>query len=158
MDSIFNFTRVDSFIDDINRIDCFDTMDMDGTSLNYKIILVSDCADTVEDCLDSEGTLITPYKDGKGVNIIETENSDDGLCALTYSKGINGARAISMGSSLISYDFGIDEVNVKGAFLVSIANGSGYVLAYAINNVKTMMTGIFNSPVDGIIWNLEYGR
>lgn len=163
MDSIFNFTRVDTFIDDINREDCFDTQDMDGTSLNYKVILVSDCADTVKDCIDEDGTLKTPYTvddngNATGVNIIETENSDDGLCALSYTKGINGARAISMGTSLLNYDFGINEVSVKGAFLVNVANGSGYVLAYAINNKGVDMVGTFTSPIDGMIWNLEYGR
>ena len=162
MDSIFNFTRVDSFIDDINREDCFDTRDMDGVTPNYKVILVSDCADNIDDCLDSDGTLITPYNivngKGVGVNIITTENSDDGLCALTYSKGINGARTISMGSTLLTYDFGVDTVSVKGAFLINVANGSGYVLAYAINNKGTDLDGTFTSPVDGVIWNLEYGR
>lgn len=162
MDSIFNFTRVDSFIDDINREDCFDTQDMDGITLNYKVVLVSDCADNIDDCIDSDGTLITPYSldSGRpvGVNIIETENSDDGMCALTYSKGINGARAISMGSSLLTYDFGVDDVSVKGAFLVNVSNGSGYVLAYAINNRGVDLTGTFTSPTDGVLWTLEYGR
>ena len=35
--SEFEFTRVDTFLDDINREDCFDTQDMDGKTLNYRI-------------------------------------------------------------------------------------------------------------------------
>lgn len=156
--SLFEFIRVDTFLDDMNRSDCFDTRDMDGVTPNYKIILVSDCASNVKDCIDDDGTLITPYDstNNVGVNIIESENSDDGTLALTYNHGINGERTISVADATISYDFGIDTVGVKGAFLVNISNGSGYVLAYAINNKPVNMDGTFISPVDGMIWSIRY--
>ena len=52
-DTVFEFTRVDSFMDDINREGCFDTNDMDGITPNYRIVLASDCPVNIEDCLDA---------------------------------------------------------------------------------------------------------
>lgn len=158
MNRLFEFIRVDTFLDDMNREECFDTRDMDGISLNYRVILVSDCPDNINDCIDEDGTLISPYNSEtkKGVNMIETDGDDDGKLALLYSKGINGERTISVGSSLLNYDFGTKNVNVKGAFLVNIANGSGYVLAYSINNKQVVFNGTFVSPVTGMIWSMRY--
>ena len=55
----FKFIRVDSFFDDINREDCFDTEDMDGITPNYKFVLAESCPQNINDCLDSDGTLDT---------------------------------------------------------------------------------------------------
>ena len=157
MNELFKFIRVDSFLDDMNREDCFDTNDMDGISPNYKIILVSDCANNVEDCLDEDGTLITPYVDGKGANIITTEGEDDGVLSLLWSKGTNGERSISSTNTMVTYDFGVETVQVKGAFLVDIASGSGYVLAYAINVDAVDLDEKLIFPIDGMLWAIHYG-
>lgn len=158
MNNMFEFIRVDSFLDDMNRESCFDTKDMDGISKNYKVILVSECADDINDCLDEDGTLITPYDDetGTGVNIVETEGDDDGFISLLWSKGINGERTMSVSDSLLTYDFGATPKNVRGAFLVSVGNGSGYVLAYSINNKQIRLDNTFISPVNGMIWSMRY--
>jgi len=158
MNNLFEFIRVDTFLDDINREDCFDTRDMDGISKNYRIILVSECPLDINDCLDEDGTLITPYdaENGKGVNIITTEGDDDGFVSLLWSKGINGERTISLSDSLVTYDFGSETVQVKGAFLVNTVNGTGYVLAYGINNKTVTLDGTFISPVNGMIWAMRY--
>ena len=154
--TLFEFTRVDSFMDDINREDCFDTRDMDGISPNYRFVLVSDCSDDIKDCLDEDGTLKTPYKDGLGVNIIETDG-DDGLVSMLWSEGINGERTMSVADSTISYNFGNDEVEIKAIFLVNVSNGSGYVIAYAINNKAIQVSGDLLMPCDGIVWSFRYG-
>ena len=121
MDSVFEFTRVDSFMDDINREDCFDTIDMDGITPNYRFILVSDCADNIDDCLDEDGTLITPYENGKGVNIIET-GSEDGLVSMLWSKGVNGERTMSVADSTVQYNFADKQVDLKAIFLVHLTS------------------------------------
>lgn len=145
-------------MDDINRSNCFDTNDMDGLSPNYRFVLCSECADNINDCVDEDNTLINPYdsETGKGVNIIETYGENDGQCSLLWSKGINGERTITVGESVVVYDFGSTIQQVKAIFLVSIVNGSGYVLAYSINN-KPITTGTsLIMPVDDIVWAITY--
>lgn len=158
MNNLFEFIKVDSFLDDINREDCFDTQDMDGISPNYKILLASECATDINNCIDEDGTLITPYnaETDTGVNLVESEGDEDGLVSLLWSKGINGERTMSVADSLVSYDFGVNTVQVKGAFLVSVTNGSGYVIAYSINNKTVEIDNTFLSPVTGMIWSMRY--
>ena len=159
MNDLFSFVRVDNFLDDMNREDCFDTNDMDGVTPNYKIILVSECANDINDCLDEDGTLITPYdaESNKGANIVVTDGDDDGMLSLLWSKGINGERSISATETVVTYDLGVESVPVKGAFLVDIASGSGYVLAYAINNKAVELDENLICPIDGMLWAIHYG-
>ena len=159
MNSAFRFIRVDGFLDDINREDCFDTKDMDGITPNYRIILASDCASTIEDCIDVDGTLITPYDSvtGKGVNIIQTLDDDDGYCSMMWSKGINGERTMSVSDSTVTYNFGDNTVNIKALFLVNVGNGSGYVIAYSFLDNAISRNGSMICPVDGMVWSLRYG-
>ena len=159
MNSAFRFIRVDGFLDDINREDCFDTKDMDGITPNYRIILASDCASTIEDCIDVDGTLITPYDSvtGKGVNIIQTLDDDDGYCSMMWSKGINGERTMSVSDSTVTYNFGDNTVNIKALFLVNVGNGSGYVIAYSFLDNVISRNGSMICPVDGMVWSLRYG-
>ena len=51
---------------------------------------------------------------------------------------------------------GSETVQVKGAFLVNTVNGTGYVLAYGINNKTVTLDGSFISPVNGMIWAMRY--
>ena len=126
---IFDFTRVDDFLDNINREGCFDTQDMDGLTPNYRMVLASDCPNDINECLDEDGTLNTDK-----VNIIQGLDSTDGQCALLWSKGINGERTMSIAQSTVVYDLGDRNEELKAVFLVNTVEGSGYVLAYAINS------------------------
>ena len=150
---IFEFTRVDDFLDNINREGKFDTLDMDGLNKNYKMVLVSDCPNNINDCIDDDGTLL----DDSIVHRVETLGEDDGLCALLWSKGINGERTMSLATSSVVYDLGDNEDELKAVFLVNMVEGSGYVLAYAINNYSFPIDGEVILPCDGMIWNIEYG-
>ena len=150
---IFEFNRVDSFLDDINREDKFDTLDMDGVTKNYKMVLVSDCPNDINECIDEDGTLLGDDV----VQKISTLGADDGKCALLWSKGINGERTLSVNNSTVNYDLGDAVANVKAIFLVSLANGSGYVLAYAINSYAFPVEGEVIMPCDGMIWSITYG-
>ena len=148
----FKFTRVDSFIDDINREDCFDTQDMDGVTANYKFVLASDCPTDIEECLDEDGTL-----DSDEVTIIDTDGVGDGECALLYNKGINGERTISINNSTVSYDLGEDAKDIRAIFLCNIGNGSGYVIAYSILDKIIREKGTLILPCNGVIWSVHYG-
>ena len=149
----FKFRRVDNFDYDKNRKDCFDLADMDGVTNNYKFVLASNCPTDIENCLDGDGTL------NDDVEIINTFGEEDGLCALLYSKGINGEAKISVNSTSVVYELSDDIDYVKGIFLVSYGNGSGYVLAYSINNVALEVqddTLMLNT--DGLIWGTHYSN
>lgn len=148
---IFEFTRVDSFLDDMNREGKFDTSDMDGVTPNYRMILASDCPNNITDCLDEDTTL------NSNVTIIDTLGDDDGYCSLLWSKGINGERTISIADSTVNYDLGDASTELKAVFLVNMVEGSGYVLAYAINSYSFPIDGEIILPCDGMLWTIKYG-
>lgn len=148
---IFDFTRVDDFLDNINREGYFDTNDMDGLTKNYRMILVSDCPDDIEECLDEDGTL-----DTEKCQEVQTLGEDDGLCSLLWSRGINGERSISMADSTVNYDLGDLDSELKAVFLVNTVEGSGYVLAYAINSYAFPIDGEIILPCDGVLWSMGY--
>ena len=152
-DYIFDFARVDSFLDDMNREGCFDTNDMDGLTPNYRMVLVSDCPNDINECLDDDGTLNT-----ETVNVIEGLDSEDGQCALLWSKGINGERAMSIAQSTVVYDLADRNEELKAVFLINTVEGSGYVLAYAINSYSFPIDGEVILPCDGMVWNITYGE
>lgn len=156
----FKFRRVDNFQDDMNRPDCFTVDDMDGVGLNYKLVLASECSTDIEDCLDSEGTLKEyDHVTGTGVQILNTFGVDDGLIPLLYSKGVNGERTISVNATSVTFELSDDTDYVKAIFLVSYANGSGYVLAYSINNVGLeIQEDQLMLNVAGLIWGNYYSN
>lgn len=149
----FKFSRVDNFLDDMNREDCFDTRDMDGLTPNYRFVLASECPQNIEECIDEDGTL----RDDK-VTLVDTVGAEDGFCSLLWGKGVNGERSISIADSTVSYDLGEDDVNVRGIFLINIADGTGYVLAYCILDKTLQFDGTLILPVDGLVWSMRYGN
>lgn len=131
----FELRRIDNFFKDMNRDNCFDILDMDGKTPNFRLILCSESAEEFKDCIDNDGTLLDwDENERTGVEIINTFGEDDGLVALNYQEGVNGEFHISVSTQLIYYDLGEYNLPVKAMFLVSHGNGSGYVLAYSINN------------------------
>lgn len=154
----FDFTPVDTFFEDMNRADCFDTKDMDGKTPNYKVIICSECAKEFKDCIDQDGTLKEWNDEDKtGVTIVETFGEDDGTVPLLYSKGINMECTISIISNGLYYDLGDYDTPIKALFLVSYGNGSGYVLAYCINDEALVIHDdevIFN--IADVILSLKY--
>lgn len=159
MSNEFKFIRVDSFLDDINREDCFDTEDMDGVSPNFRFVLASECPSDINDCIDEDGTLINPYnpETDKGVTLLDTDGYDDGFCSLLWSKGVNGERSMSIADSTVSFDLGENYEQIKGIFLVNIANGTGYVIAYCILDKILEKNGVLILPCNGMIWSIRYG-
>ena len=148
---IFDFTRVDDFLDNINREGYFDTLDMDGVTPNYKMVLASNCPNDINDCLDVDGTL------NDNVEIIDTWGADDGLCAMHWNKGVNGERTMSIANSTVAYDLGDVKTELKAAFIVNLVEGTGYVIAYAINSYSFPVDGEIILPCDGMVWSIKYG-
>jgi len=154
MANTFKFIRVDSFFDDINREDCFDTRDMDGISPNYKFILAENLSSTdINDCIDEDGTIDTDV-----VTILDTDGEDDGICSLLWNRGVNGERSISIADSTVSYDLGEDKCTISAIFLTAIADGTGYVMAYCILDKTIELEGTLILPVDGVVWSIRYAN
>ena len=147
----FKFRRVDNFLYDMNRKDCFDVQDMDGVTNNFKFVLATACPSNITDCLDEDGTL------NDNVQILNTLGDDDGLCPLLFSRGVNAEATIAVHATSVVYEM-TDEIDyIKGIFLTSYGNGSGYVLAYSINNVPLEIqddTLILNTA--GMVWGTHY--
>ncbi len=145
-----NLILVDSFFDDINREGCFDTADMDGINMNYRIVFASNIpnGNSISDCLDSEGTL------NENVDLINV--GDDGLVSLLWNKGININRYITCNTSSILVDLGDINVDIKGIFLVD--NSTGYVIAYNIQDKSIHINkeqAVF--PLSGMLCSVHTG-
>lgn len=148
---LYKLKKVDSFHDNINREGCFDSQDMNGVDLNYRIVFASKLPsymETVNDCLDDEGTL------NEDVELIDT--GDDTLIALLWNEGINANRYISCATSSIVVDLGDVNVTVAGLFLVD--NNTGFVMAYNIQDKEIKINkdqAVF--PLDGLLWSIHDG-
>jgi len=147
---MYYLKKVDSFHDNINREGCFDSQDMDGTSLNYRLVFASKLPNfgNVNELFDDEGTLVD------GVELVDT--GDDTLIALTWNKGINANRYITCATSSILVDLGDVNVTVQGVFLVD--NNTGFVMAYNVQDKSIKINkdqAIF--PLDGLLWSIHDG-
>lgn len=144
---VFDFTRVDRFMRDINRDGCFDTEDMDGINNNFRFVMATSCPNNISECLDADGKL-------NSANVITyNTSSEEGEVPLLYTDGVNGNAVISIGSSAVDYDLGDDDVNMKAMFLVS--NITGYVIAYCILSSPVPVTNQVVMPVNGVVWNIR---
>jgi len=140
---IFDFTRVPNFMDDYNLQ--FLVSEMDGNNKNYEFVLASSCGDNIEDCINNDGTLNN--------NVTTIDIGNDGEVALLYSKGVNGNRIISLGSSDVTLDVGSDTVMLKALFLID--SSTGYVLAYCILARSVPITNQVIFPASGVVWTIR---
>jgi len=143
----YSFTKVDNFFEILIDREEITTSLFDGSSKNFRIVLVESCPTNIQECLNVDGTLNDDV-----VSLIYGESSEDGLCALSWNKGVNSNRTITISDSNVNYTLGDSSVLLKGAFLV--VEGSGVVLAYSINNSVMPLSGYFNAPVDGVVWSI----
>ena len=141
---VFDFVRTPNFIDNMNLGSCFQLSEMDGTTKNYEFVLATDCPNNIEDCLDSNGALN---------NQVTTLNDVDGSVALTYSKGVDNNRIISMGSTAVSLDVGPVDTYLKALFLRQ--SDTGYVLAYCILTRTLPITNEVVLPASGVVWTIR---
>lgn len=142
---IFDFRRVDKFIEDMNRPGCFDLLEMDGINHNYRFILSGSCPNNINDCLDSDGTLNS--------SVIQVPIGDDGLCILQYNRGLNNNSTISLGQTQLNMDVGDGDVYLKGIFIVD--NSTGYCLAYSILNKVIPINNEVTLPAAGVLWEIR---
>ena len=144
---LFSFTKIDDFFETMIDTSSITTSLFDGTTSNFKILLAEACQPNIADCLNSDGTIDTSQ-----VSLITGANTTDGDCALSWDKGVNSNRRISIASNSVYYDFGDNTYLLKGAFL--IVKPSGKVLAYSINNAPMTVDTEATFPVDGGVWQI----
>lgn len=140
---IFDFTRVDDFMDNYNIE--FQVSEMDGVNKNYEFVFSDGCPDNIGDCLDEYGGL------NNSVHTIDI--GDDGEVPLLYTKGVNGSRIISLGASDVTIDVGDVELMLKALFLRDLS--SGYVMAYSILGRTIPITNQVIFPATGIVWTIR---
>lgn len=143
---IFRFTRTPDFIDNMNRVGCFDVFEMDGTTKNYQFEVASDCPSTIESCLNADGTL-----NRNKVTIINI--GDTGQVPLNFSKGVNNNRTITLGASAVMLDVGDIDAYMNGIFLVD--RNTDYVLAYCILSRTMPVSNEVILPANGMVWNIR---
>ena len=145
---VFDFRRVDTFMENINRSGKFDIQDMDGIVKNYRFVLSSSCPDNIVDCLDSDGTL------NNSVVRIDLMEEGDAECVLLYNKGINNNATITLGGqSSVNLDVGDGDVLLKAIFLVD--DSTGFVIAYSILNRQIPINNEVVLPASGVLWEIR---
>ena len=143
---IFSFTKIDDFFEVMIDTDGIETSLFDGTTPNFRIVLAEACPDNIGECLKSNHTLKT-----SAMTLINGD-STDGECALSWNKGVNANRTITIASNTVVYDLDDGSYALKGAFLVE--NTTGVCLAYSINNAPIIVKDQIIMPVDGMIWSI----
>lgn len=157
---LFDFTRVDSFIDNLNvgffidemfRVIDYDEENQeyeyedDNIEDNFQLVICLYGEDNVEDYLDSDGYLTVTE------NILVTD------CALDYYNRGNGASSIELHGD-VEFDIGADvNIPIKAIFLRS--KSTNYVMGYSINNRPFTVTNKVIFDDDVIFWDISrYNR
>ena len=153
---LFDFTRVDSFIDNLNvgffidemfRVVRYDSetqqyeYEDDNIDDNFQLVIVEYGGDNIEDYLDSDGYLTVTE------NILVTD------CALDYYNRGNGASSIELHGN-VEFDIGTDvNIPIKAIFLRS--KSTNYVMGYSINNRPFTVTNKVVFDDDVIFWDIS---
>lgn len=152
---LFDFSRVESFIENINvgffidemfRVTAYNsstgtyTYEDDNIDDNFELVIANYGGDNIEDYLDSDGYL----------NLTENIMVED--CALDYYNRGNGSSTIELHDDV---EFTIGDVNVpiKAIFLRS--KSTNYVMGYSINNKPFSVTNKVVFDDDVIFWDIS---
>lgn len=121
---IFDFHKCNRFFEDFNIM--FEVADMDGATSNFKIFLLSDCADDFTDIVNSDGIL-------KRSDCVIAFEED---CKLLWDKLDSDTADIKLAED-VKYNIGEDLVPIRALL---VATSDDYVIGYSINNVPISMT------------------
>lgn len=151
---LFDFARVDSFLENINIGFTFDEM--------WKVTGESDGEYTYEetgsDCFElvvctSGGNNINDYLDENGFFDPSTVASTlIQSCSLDYYNKGYGEATIELHDEVL-FDIGYQNINVKAILLRNIS--TGYVLGYSINQVPVPVTNKIIFDDDVIFWDIS---
>lgn len=152
---IFDFTRVDDFIEMSNIAFFYDEMfivtGVDSTTKeyiyeddtvddNFELLLVEYAPNNIADYLDEYGCL----KDEITVNLIED-------CALDYYNQGNANATIELHDE-VEFEIGEEDVQLKAILLRN--KSTGYIMGYSINMVSVPVTNRVVFDDDIIFWDI----
>lgn len=139
---LFDFSRVDSFYENLNSM--FFISEMDGNS-NYEFVLSEHTANNIEECVDSNGCL------NENVDV-----NDDLVvpCCLTWSNNDDGTNTISLTEDVV-WSLGDDVVYMKSLFLRNAS--TGYVLGFCINLNTVSVSNELRLNEGTILWTVSDG-
>jgi len=153
---LFDFTRVDDFIDNINVGFFFDEMfrvtgvDSSGNYTyaddsiedNFELILVMFGGNNISEYLDADGLLKSS---------VEADSKVED-CALDYYNRGDGESTIELHDDVT---FSIGDINVPVKAVLLRSKSTGYVMGYSINNASYSVTNevIFDGS-DVIFWDI----
>lgn len=157
---LFDFSRVDTFIENMNVAFFIDEMyhvigyDRDTQSYEYEedeeiddafqLVIVEYGQDNIEDYIDSDGFLIIDDDDP----YIHIED-----CSLDYYNRGNGQSTIELHGN-VTFDIGVDvNIPIKAIFLRS--KSTNYVMGYSINNRPFTVTNQVVFDDDVIFWDIS---
>lgn len=137
---IFDFSRVDSFYENMNL--SFAIANMDG-SANFEFVLSEHSPNNIEECLDSDGVLNTDVDEAMVEDAkLMWNNNDDGTNNITLDEEV-------------LFDIGNDILQMKSLFVRD--KTSGYVLGFSINVNTVSVTNKLIFEEDTILWTVSDG-
>jgi len=168
---LFDFSRVDTFIENINvgffidemfRVVRYDSSsgeyeyDDDNIDDNFQLIIVEHGAKNIEEYIDSDGYLkeeIEFVDDGQG-NLIQRDDVLIEDCALDYYNRGEGASSIELHGD-VTFNIGVDvDVPIRAIFLRS--KSTNYVMGYSINTTRPFtVTNQLVFDDDVIFWDVS---
>ena len=156
---LFDFSRVDSFFENLNIN--FSISDMynvvrydsetgqyeyedDNVGDNFQLVICEYGYDNIGDYLNSDGTLNISDNDPH----IHIED-----CALDYYNRGNGASSIELHGT-VTFEIG-DDVNIPIKAIFLRDKDTGYVMGYSINNRPFSVTNQVVFDDDVIFWDIS---
>lgn len=152
---LFDFSRVKSFIENINVgffiEEMFKVIDYDEKTGEYKyeddniennfeLVIAEVGGNNIEEYIDSDGFLTV------------TENIRVEECALDFYNRDNGSSTIELHGT-VSFNIGDENVPIKAIFLRS--KSTNYVMGYSINNRPFTVTNEVVFDDDVIFWDIS---
>ena len=161
---LFDFSRVDSFIENINvaffidemfKVTGYDnttgtyTYEDDDVDDNFQLVFVEYGEDNIEDYLDSDGFLLASYDEDDHPTHGHTHKMD---CALDYYNRGNGSSTIELHDD-VEFTIGDKNIPIKAIFLRSTS--TNYVMGYSINMRPFTVTNKVVFDDDVIFWDIS---
>lgn len=160
---LFDFSRVDSFIDNLNvgffidemfRVTGYEngeyTYEDDTIEDNFQLVIVEYGDENIDYYLDADGYLKEEIEFEDGVQRSDVLIED---CALDYYNRGNGASSIELHGNVV-FDVGVDaNIPIRAIFLRS--KSTNYVMGYSINNRPFRVTNQVVFDDDVIFWDVS---
>ena len=156
---LFDFSRVESFIENINVAFFIDEMfkvvgydtetgeyeyEDDDVDDNFQLIICEYGADNIGEYIDSDGFLILDDS-SEYLHIVD--------CALDYYNRGNGSSTIELHGD-VEFTIG-DDVNIPIKAIFLRAKSTNYVMGYSINNRPFTVTNKVVFDDDVIFWDIS---